>query len=88
MGSEVTLTNRLFAGAKEVDLINGYAETLKIPLFENAIDWGWFPFLTKPLFIAIDFFNSLLGNLGLAIIATTIIIRPCSCRWPTSPTSP
>ncbi|MDF1721560.1 MAG: membrane protein insertase YidC [Minwuia sp.] len=74
-GSEITQTNRLFAGAKEVDLINSYAERLGIPLFENAIDWGWFPFLTKPLFIAIDFFNGLLGNLGLAIIATTIIIK-------------
>ena len=74
-GAEVMLTNRLFAGAKEVDLVNGYEETLSIPLFGNTIDWGWFPFLTKPLFIAIDFFNSLLGNLGLAIIATTIIIK-------------
>ncbi len=74
-GAEITQTNRLFAGAKEVDLINGYAETMAIPLFENTIDWGWFPFLTKPLFIAIDFFNGLLGNLGLAIIATTIIIK-------------
>ncbi len=74
-GSEVTLTNRLFAGAKEVDLIDGYEETLNIPLFGNTIDWGWFPFLTQPLFFAIDFFNSLLGNLGLAIIATTIIIK-------------
>lgn len=66
---------RLFAGAKEVRLLDAYERDLGIRRFDLAIDWGWFYFLTKPIFHAIDYLNKLLGNFGLAILALTIVIK-------------
>ena len=66
---------RLFAGAKEVQLIDRYENELGIPRFDRAIDWGWFYFLTKPIFFAIDYLNRLLGNFGLAILLFTVIVK-------------
>ena len=74
-GGSAEVTDRLFAGAKEVSLINAYQEDLGIVNFDLSIDWGWFPFLTKPLFIALDYFYHLLGNFGLSIIVVTVIIK-------------
>jgi YidC/Oxa1 family membrane protein insertase len=69
------VSSRLFAGAKEVALLETYQESLGIDRFDLAIDWGWFPFLTHPLWVAIDYFNKMLGNFGLAIILLTVIIK-------------
>ncbi len=66
---------QIIVAAKRVDVIDGYAKTLKIDKFDLAIDWGFLYFITKPLFFAIDYFFNLLGNYGLAIIAVTICIR-------------
>tara|TARA_Y100001970_G_scaffold264960_1_gene352049 strand:- start:2355 stop:4037 length:1683 start_codon:yes stop_codon:yes gene_type:complete len=66
---------QLIIAAKRVDVIDGYAETLKIDKFDLVIDWGFLYFITKPLFYGIDYFFKLLGNYGLAIIAITICIR-------------
>jgi YidC/Oxa1 family membrane protein insertase len=66
---------RLFAGAKEVALIDGYDNALKLNRFELLIDWGWFYFITKPLFWALDYFFRLFGNFGFAILAVTVIIK-------------
>jgi len=66
---------RLFAGAKVVNLIDSYAEQYKIARFDRAIDWGWFYFLTRPVFFCIDFFFHLFGNFGLAILTLTVIIK-------------
>jgi YidC/Oxa1 family membrane protein insertase len=66
---------QIIVAAKRVDVIDGYAETLKIDKFDLAIDWGFLYFITKPLFFGIDYFFKLLGNYGLAIIAITICIR-------------
>ncbi len=74
-GGEVSWSGYLFAGAKKVDLLDKYEEELGVNHFDLAIDFGWFYFLTKPFFYAITYFNSLLGNFGLAIIAFTIIVR-------------
>jgi YidC/Oxa1 family membrane protein insertase len=65
----------VFAGAKEVNLVDGYAEKYGIPKFDLLIDWGWFYFLTKPLFFAIDFFYKLVGNFGVAILIVTLCIK-------------
>ena len=74
-GGTAEVTDRLFAGAKEVQLINEYDEEFEIVRFDLVIDWGWYPFLTKPIFIALDYFNRWLGNFGLAILLLTIIIK-------------
>ncbi len=66
---------RLFAGAKVVNLIDAYADQYKIARFDRAIDWGWFYFLTRPVFFCIDFFFHVFGNFGLAILTLTIIIK-------------
>ncbi len=66
---------QVIVAAKRVDVIDGYAETLKIDKFDLVIDWVFLYFITKPLFFGIDYFFKLLGNYGLAIIAITICIR-------------
>ena len=65
----------LFAGAKKVDLIDSYAEKYNIRQFDLMIDWGWFYFITKPMFSALSFFFGLMGNFGFAILAVTVIIK-------------
>ena len=74
-GGSVSSQTRLFAGAKKVSLLDGYAEELGIANFDLAIDFGWFYFLTKPFFYAINWLNGLLGNFGLAVLAFTIVVK-------------
>ncbi|MAZ02071.1 MAG: membrane protein insertase YidC [Sneathiella sp.] len=74
-GETVGITNHLFAGAKVVEVLDTYEEEYKINRFDLAIDWGWFYFLTKPIYFALAFLNSWIGNLGLAIMALTVIIK-------------
>jgi len=74
-GGTGTAKARLFAGAKEVGLIDNYDKTLHLNRFELLIDWGWFYFITKPMFWMLDYFFRLLGNFGLAILAVTVIIK-------------
>ncbi len=74
-GSITKTTNRLFAGTKVVSTIDAYQEKFGIANFELLIDWGWFYFITKPLFQVIDFFYKLVGNFGLAILAVTVLIK-------------
>ncbi|MGJ3264029.1 MAG: membrane protein insertase YidC [Salinarimonas sp.] len=74
-GETATSTKRLFAGAKEVDVVDGYAEAFGIRQFDLLIDWGWFYFITKPMFYALDFFFGLLGNFGVAILIVTVLLK-------------
>ncbi len=74
-GATQEFTNRIFAGAKEVPVVDGYQEKLNIPSFDRLIDWGWFYFITKPMFKLMDFLYHYLGNFGLAILATTVIVK-------------
>ncbi len=66
---------QVFAGAKEVHLIDSYEEKNGIPKFDLLIDWGWFYFLTRPMFYSLDFFYKLIGNFGLAILIVTLLIK-------------
>ena len=74
-GRDHIVESQIFIGAKEAKLIDRYQEDYGIYNFDLAIDWGWFYFLTKPLFNVIYFFSELSGNFGLAIIILTVITR-------------
>jgi YidC/Oxa1 family membrane protein insertase len=74
-GATATADARLFAGAKEQHVINGYEDQLHINRFDLLIDWGWFYFITKPLFKVIDYFYRLVGNFGVAILIVTVLIK-------------
>jgi YidC/Oxa1 family membrane protein insertase len=74
-GASHTTTTRLFAGAKEVHLLDYYETSLRIPRFDRAIDFGWFYFLTKPIFLILDFFYRHIGNFGLAILLFTLCVK-------------
>lgn len=74
-GKTMESENRFFAGAKVLDLLDGYEETLGITHFDLAVDFGWFYFLTKPIFYALDWLKGFLGNFGLAILALTVAFK-------------
>lgn len=74
-GQSTTVESLVFAGAKEVGTINAYEQERDIRRFDLLIDWGWFHFITKPMFWLIDTLYKLLGNFGLAILATTVIVK-------------
>jgi YidC/Oxa1 family membrane protein insertase len=74
-GGVVEATDHLFAGAKEVKLLDGYTENLGIARLDLAIDFGWFYFLTKPIFYTLIYINDLVGNFGVAILLLTIVIK-------------
>lgn len=74
-GQSTELKNLVFAGAKEVPLVDGYEQSLGIPRFDLLIDWGWFYFITKPMFKLMDFFFRYFGNFGVAILCTTIVVK-------------
>ena len=74
-GASISYESHFFAGAKVVSLLDAYSEDLGIENFDLAIDFGWFYFLTKPFFYALQWFFGLLGNFGMAILAFTVVIR-------------
>ena len=74
-GQSQTVETLVFAGAKETGLIDAYEEDRQIRQFDLLIDWGWFYFITKPMFYLIDWLFRVLGNFGLAILATTVIVK-------------
>ncbi len=74
-GQSLELKNLIFAGAKEVPVIDRYETSYSIPRFDRLIDWGWFYFITKPMFKLMDFFFRFFGNFGVAILCTTIVVK-------------
>ena len=74
-GGSVDANSQFFAGAQEWDVIRSYQNDLGIDRFLDSIDWGWFFFLTKPIFAVLHWLNGLIGNMGWAIIGLTLIIK-------------
>ena len=74
-GQTIEVNSRLFAGAKEYDTIKSYGTDESVTDFIDSIDWGWFFFITKPMFALLHFLNGVIGNMGWAIIALTFIIK-------------
>ena len=74
-GATAEVKGNVFAGAKEVNVVDHYAQKYAIPKFDLLIDWGWFYFMTKPMFYALDFFYKLVGNFGVAILIVTVLIK-------------
>ncbi|MEY3106833.1 MAG: hypothetical protein RIT35_1006 [Pseudomonadota bacterium] len=72
-GATYSEETKFFAGAKQVKLLDQYAKD--IPLFDRSVDFGMFYFMTKPMFLALNFLNSLVGNFGVAILVLGLIIK-------------
>ncbi|MFB9262850.1 membrane protein insertase YidC [Bradyrhizobium erythrophlei] len=84
IGGTISANARLFAGAKEASVVGinfplvgfgGYNRQLGLNHFDLLIDWGWFYFITKPMFLALDWFYRLFGNFGVSILLVTVIVK-------------
>src|SRR5215469_15496168 len=84
IGGTGGVSTRLFAGAKEASVVGmnfpiwgfgGYNRELGLNHFDLLIDWGWFYFITKPMFLGLDFFYRLFGNFGISILLVTVIVK-------------
>ena len=74
-GETASVKSNVYIGAKEVDLLDKYSNQLSIEMFDRAVDFGWFYVITKPLFLLLHKLSDLLGNVGLSILALTVLIR-------------
>ena len=74
-GEQAETTTRFFVGPKSIELLDSYSKEFSIPKFDLAIDFGWFYFLTKPLFYLMKFLYEIIGNYGVVILVITAIIR-------------
>ena len=74
-GGEATVVNRIYAGAKKSAIIDEVGDRYGIANFDLMIDWGWFYFITRPMFALISFFQGLVGNFGVAILLATVVVK-------------
>ncbi|WP_108660730.1 membrane protein insertase YidC [Acuticoccus kandeliae] len=74
-GATAEAVGLIFAGAKRANMIRAYEDSYNIDRFNLLIDWGWFYFITKPMFFLIDWIYSHVGNFGVAILITTVLIK-------------
>ena len=74
-GATASVTSQFFAGAKEWEVIRNYQNDDDVDRFVDIIDWGWFYFLTKPIFWLLHTLNGFIGNMGWSIICLTLIIK-------------
>ncbi|MBN9583243.1 MAG: membrane protein insertase YidC [Afipia sp.] len=75
IGGTATTSTNLFAGAKESAIVDGYDRDLGLNKFDRLIDWGWFYFITRPMFWLLDFFFRIVGNFGVSILLVTVLVK-------------
>ncbi len=75
VGATDGVSAHLYAGAKKYDVIQRYEEENKFLQFDLMVDWGWFYFITKPLYSLLSWLYHVFGNFGVAILITTIIVK-------------
>ena len=76
-GDNISHNLKLFAGPKIVSVIEQYMDEYGVQEFDRSVDFGWFYFLTKPIFHVLEFIFGYVGNFGWAIIIFTILMRIC-----------
>jgi YidC/Oxa1 family membrane protein insertase len=74
-GSTAVYQDQLFAGAKVVDIVDSVGAKYKISRFDLMIDWGWYKFLTQPMFYLMHWAKGIMGNFGLAILFVTVLVK-------------
>ncbi len=74
-GASMERVFHIYAGPKKINMLLSYNESLGVERLDHAIDWGWFPFLTKPFFHALNWLYGVLGNFGLAIMGLTVAVK-------------
>jgi YidC/Oxa1 family membrane protein insertase len=74
-GQAIESVSRIFVGAKEVSTLEAYQEQIGIVRFDLSIDWGWFYFLTRPIFFVLDWLAHQFGNFGVAILVLTVLVK-------------
>ena len=74
-GATAAYQDQLFAGAKVVKTIQSIGDKYKIKKFDLMIDWGWFEFITKPMFFLLEFIKGIVGNFGVAILVATVLVK-------------
>ncbi len=74
-GGSLVVEDHLYVGAKEIDVLQTYQDRMDLPLFDRAVDFGWFYFLTKPMFLLLAWLNGHTQNFGLAIMLITILVK-------------
>jgi len=74
-GQSQETTTLFFAGAKEIRMLDNYAQQYKISLFDRAVDFGWLYFLTRPFLLMLTFINAHVGNFGIALMILTVLIK-------------
>jgi YidC/Oxa1 family membrane protein insertase len=74
-GGNVIYKDQLFAGAKVVKTIQAIGDKYHIKKFDLMIDWGWFEFITKPMFLLLEFIKGIVGNFGIAILVATVLVK-------------
>jgi YidC/Oxa1 family membrane protein insertase len=74
-GQQVSETTRVFAGAKSVPVLREYEKSLGLTRFDDAVDWGRLSFLTRPIFLVLEWIFKFVGNFGLAILGLTVLVR-------------
>lgn len=74
-GATQTSTLHIFAGAKELAVLDRYKDSLDLPLFDRALDFGVLYFLTRPIFLTLEYFYGIIGNFGLAILLLVVVLK-------------